>query len=109
MFTMNLCQKYPEGQLNDLRDYLSGISRFLIDRACSARQQNICSPAFLKPGPRGHWMNSCMFVAGAYGEIMIATADEKRMKRLEQVMANDSHLPELAAKHAAAAGGPSRG
>ena len=45
-----------------------------------------------------------------YGEIMVATADEKRMERLEQVMANDGHLARLAKEaREAAGGGPSRG
>jgi len=33
MFTMNCCQRYPEDRLNDLRDYISGASRFWIERA----------------------------------------------------------------------------
>ena len=32
MFTMNLCQRYPEEKLGDLRKYLEGIARFLVDR-----------------------------------------------------------------------------
>jgi hypothetical protein len=33
MFTINLCQRYPEHQLEDLRKYISGAARFWIDRA----------------------------------------------------------------------------
>lgn len=33
MFTMNLCQRYPESDLDDLRGYLSGAARFWIDRS----------------------------------------------------------------------------
>jgi len=33
MFTMNCCQRYPESQLSDLRDYIGGGSRFFIERA----------------------------------------------------------------------------
>jgi hypothetical protein len=33
MFTINLCQRYPEEKLGELRDYISGAARFWIDRA----------------------------------------------------------------------------
>lgn len=33
MFTMNLCQRYPEGRLPELREYLNGVSRFWVERA----------------------------------------------------------------------------
>ena len=45
----------------------------------------------------------------AYGEKMIATASERRMVHLEQRMANDGHLKELAAKARAEMPEPSRG
>jgi len=32
MFTINLCQRYPDDRLQDLRDYISGAARFWIDR-----------------------------------------------------------------------------
>ena len=32
MFTINLCQRYPENKLQDLRDYVSGMARFWVDR-----------------------------------------------------------------------------
>jgi hypothetical protein len=33
MFTINLCQRYPETKLQELRDYIGGAARFWIDRA----------------------------------------------------------------------------
>ena len=33
MFTMNLCQRYPEARLPELREYLNGVSRFWVERA----------------------------------------------------------------------------
>ena len=33
MFTMNCCQRYPADKIKDLRDYIAGGSRFLIERA----------------------------------------------------------------------------
>jgi hypothetical protein len=33
MFTINLCQHYPEDMLDELRDYVRGYARFWIDRA----------------------------------------------------------------------------
>ena len=33
MFTMNMCQRYPEDRVQELRDYLEGIVRFWVDRA----------------------------------------------------------------------------
>lgn len=44
-----------------------------------------------------------------YGEKMMATAGPERMKHLEQVMAHDGHLAELAAKARAEMAEPSRG
>lgn len=35
MFTINLCQRYPESRLQDLRNYLNGFARFWVDRAYS--------------------------------------------------------------------------
>jgi hypothetical protein len=32
MFTINLCQRYPEERLGELRDYIGGAARFWIDR-----------------------------------------------------------------------------
>ena len=33
MFTINLCQRYPEDRRQELRDYLAGAARFWIDRS----------------------------------------------------------------------------
>ena len=33
MFTMNCCQRYPEAKLEDLRKYIGGGARFMIDRS----------------------------------------------------------------------------
>lgn len=33
MFTMNLCQRYPESKIDELREYISGASRFWLDAA----------------------------------------------------------------------------
>ena len=32
MFTMNLCQRYPDDELQNLRTYISGMARFWVDR-----------------------------------------------------------------------------
>ena len=32
MFTINLCRRYPEEQLQELRNYISGMARFWVDR-----------------------------------------------------------------------------
>jgi len=32
MFTINLCERYPEERIQELRDYISGAARFWIDR-----------------------------------------------------------------------------
>jgi hypothetical protein len=32
MFTINLCQRYPENRLEDLRGYISGHARFWVER-----------------------------------------------------------------------------
>jgi hypothetical protein len=77
MFTINLCQRYPEAQLGELRDYISGAARFWIDRV--------------------------------YGDAMVRTAGPKRMRHLEQVMANDGHLAELSRQARATMAEPSRG
>ena len=44
-----------------------------------------------------------------YGETMMRTADPRRMRHLEQVMANDSHLAELTRKAKEEMAEPSRG
>lgn len=45
----------------------------------------------------------------AYGQTMVDTANPKRMRHLEQVMANDSHIAELACRARREMGEPSRG
>ena len=32
MFTINLCQRYPEHRLEDLRNYMAGGARFWVER-----------------------------------------------------------------------------
>lgn len=77
MFTMNLCQPYPEHRLGELRDYISGGARFWVEEG--------------------------------YGEAMIRTATPARRRYLEQVMANDDHLPELTRQAKERMSEPSRG
>lgn len=77
MFTINLCQRYPEERIQELRDYISGAARFWIERV--------------------------------YGEKMVRTAGSQRQRHLEQVMANDGHLAELARKARETMPEPSRG
>jgi hypothetical protein len=77
MFTMNLCQRYPERRLQELRNYISGGARFWVEEG--------------------------------YGEAMIRTASPERMRHLEQVMANDDHLPELTRQAKEKMSEPSRG
>lgn len=48
-------------------------------------------------------------VEEAYGEKMVRTADSARIRHLEQIMANDDHLPELSRKARAEIAEPSRG
>ncbi|MEO6874214.1 MAG: phytanoyl-CoA dioxygenase family protein [Opitutaceae bacterium] len=44
MFTMNLCQRYPEARIQELRDYLNGISRFWVERAYGDIMVNTAGP-----------------------------------------------------------------
>lgn len=44
MFTMNLCQRYPEARLQELRDYLNGVSRFWVERAFGDIMMNTAGP-----------------------------------------------------------------
>ena len=74
---MNLCQRYPQERLQELRDYLCGGARFWVERG--------------------------------YGPAMIDTAGLERQVHLEQVLANDGHLAELAHKARAEMAEPSRG
>ncbi len=77
MFTMNLCQRYPEDKLDALRAYIGGADRFWSERK--------------------------------FGEIMVRTAMAERRIHLEQVMANDSHLAELARRAREQMSEPARG
>lgn len=49
------------------------------------------------------------WVDRAYGELMMSTAGPKRMRHLEQVMANDGHLAELSRKSREEMDEPARG
>jgi hypothetical protein len=44
MFTMNLCQRYPEDRLDDLRKYISGSARFWIDRKYGEKMVRTAGP-----------------------------------------------------------------
>lgn len=44
MFTINLCERYPEDSLQDLRNYISGAARFWIDRAYGPRMIATATP-----------------------------------------------------------------
>ena len=48
MFTINLCQRYPADQINDLRDYMAGGARFWIDRAYGDIMINTASKKRMK-------------------------------------------------------------
>lgn len=48
MFTMNLCQRYAEQDLQQLRDYLAGHARFWIERNYSETMMNTASPERMK-------------------------------------------------------------
>lgn len=44
MFTINLCQRYRDEDLHELRDYIAGHARFWIDRNYSETMMNTASP-----------------------------------------------------------------
>lgn len=48
MFTINLCQRYPEERIQELRDYISGGARFWIDRAYGERMVRTAGPERLR-------------------------------------------------------------
>lgn len=77
MFTINLCQRHQEEDLHELRDWISALSRYWIDRL--------------------------------YGETMVRTAGPRRMRHLEQGLANDGHLEELSRANRDEMTEPSRG
>ncbi len=45
MITMNLCQRYPEEKLEDLRKYIAGGARFWVERGYGEKMINTASPA----------------------------------------------------------------
>ena len=48
MFTMNMCQRYPEERVQELRDYLEGIVRFWVDRAYGPIMMETAGPGRLR-------------------------------------------------------------
>ena len=44
MFTMNLCQRYPEDRLQDLRNYIGGAARFWIERSYGEKMLKTAGP-----------------------------------------------------------------
>ena len=48
MFTINLCQRYPEAKLGELRDYISGAARFWIDRVYGETMVRTAGPERIK-------------------------------------------------------------
>jgi hypothetical protein len=80
MFTMNLCQRYPERMLPELRNYLTGAARFWVEE-----------PYWGPTAP------------------MIGTASPARMRHLQQVLDNFSHVPELSRQARATMLEPARG
>lgn len=84
-----------------------GARRRMFTINCSARfPEDEAHIAQLKKYIGGH---ARFWIDRAYGEKMVATAGPERMKHLEQIMANDGHLAELAAKARAEMAEPSRG
>ena len=57
----------------------------------------------------GHRARARFWIERAYGEAMIRTAGPKRMRHLEQRLANDDHLPELVRRARQEMSEPSRG
>ena len=48
MFTMNLCQRYPEAKLDELRLYISGGARFWVERGYGDAMIRTASPARMR-------------------------------------------------------------
>lgn len=48
MFTLNVCQRYAEADLQELRDYISGAARFWLERAHHETIVNTASPARMR-------------------------------------------------------------
>ena len=83
MFTMNFERRHREEDLPELREYIAMQAGFV--------------------GPPRFWTER------AYGDVMIRTAGPSRMHHLEQHLANDGHLAELARKARQEMDEPSRG
>ena len=45
MFTINLCQRYPEAKIDELRQYVSGSARFWIEEAYGPAMMRAATPA----------------------------------------------------------------
>lgn len=45
MFTINLCQRYPEAKIDELRQYVSGAARFWIEEAYGPAMIRTATPA----------------------------------------------------------------
>jgi hypothetical protein len=48
MFTINLCQRYPDVRIDELRDYVSGAARFWIEEAYGPAMLRTATPARLR-------------------------------------------------------------
>jgi Phytanoyl-CoA dioxygenase (PhyH) len=48
MFTINLCQRYPEAKIGELRQYISGAARFWIDEAYGPAMLRTANPGRLR-------------------------------------------------------------
>ena len=48
MFTMNLCQRYPEAKLDELRQYISGGARFWVERGYGPAMIRTASPTRMR-------------------------------------------------------------
>ncbi len=48
MFTMNLCARYPEAELPELRKYLEGVARFWVERAYGDLMVSTATPARMR-------------------------------------------------------------
>lgn len=44
MFTINLCERYPDNKLDELRDYISGAARFWINRSYGEKMIRTAGP-----------------------------------------------------------------
>ncbi|MCA1596314.1 MAG: phytanoyl-CoA dioxygenase family protein [Chloroflexi bacterium] len=48
MFTINLCQRYPQDRIQDLRNYISGHARFWLDRNYGDVMMSTAGPGRLR-------------------------------------------------------------